>query len=467
MSSRAIFSIRAALLVLLVSFPAAAQEDLDLERIPTPSLTTPAEDVPDVATAKQNKLFSENVIAVGGYRNNLVVPSLPPSRPDAQARSSLDGTFHRDWSDGWSATFSDRFDLSWRNDLDAFNHRSIANDLREAYLTWEPRGETYMEGGRINLRNGGALGFNPTDFFKTRSSISQTSLDPSAIRNNRLGSFMWRGQSLWSGGSLGLAIAPKLADAHALPSIDPGGFGIGSDRTNAENRFLVSLSPDIADFSPQVLVYHEANRTRFGFNASHQIGQSVIAYGEWAGGRQPSAIAEAVAFGKRTGELPAFAPVPASDGSAASFKNDLALGASWTSSEKVTLNAEYHLHQAGWSRRDLHDWFASGAQGSPSWTRELWYLRGYAADQQDPLARQQIFLRADWTDALVSHLELTALAFVSLSDGSSRTQLSATYDLSDRWTMGLFATAALGTTRSEWGSIPQSESLSVQAIRYF
>jgi hypothetical protein len=230
---------------------------------------------------------------------------------------------------------------------------------------------------------------------------------------------------------------------------------------------LVSLSQDIGELSPQVLFYHEADRTRWGLNLSHPFGQSVIAYGEWAGGQQPSAIAEAVAFGKRTGTLPASAPVPASEDSASSFKNDLTLGASWSGSEKVTLNAEYHLHQAGLSRRDLRDWFASGAPGSPSSANEFWYVRSFAADQQNPLVRQQIFLRADWTDALVSHLELSAFAFVSLYDGSSQTQLAASYDLSDQWSMGLYASANLGGPRSEHGSLPQSTNLTMQVVRYF
>ncbi|HXP96624.1 MAG TPA: hypothetical protein VN809_07925, partial [Telmatospirillum sp.] len=421
--------------------PVIAQEDFDLDRIPDTQPATSDETSRDVGTAQQNKIFLEDALGLTGRRNNLVVPSPSAHQPDVQARSSLDVTAHRDWADGLSATLSDRLDLSWRNDLDVSSHRSIANDFREAYLTWEPVSQTYVESGRVNLRNGSALGFNPTDFFKTRSLVNQTNLDPSALRNNRLGTFMVHAQRLWSDGSAGLAFGPKLADASPLTGTDPGGFDVRSGRTNAEDRMLVSLTQDIGDFSPQALFYHEADRTRWGLNLSHPVGQSIIAYGEWAGGRQASGVAEAVAFGKRTGTLPTTAPVPASADSAVSFKNDLALGASWTGSEKVTVNAEYHLHQAGLSRRDLRDWFASSARGAPSLANELWYVRSFAADQQNPLVRHQIFLRADWTDAVISHLELSAFAFISLYDGSSQTQLAASYDLSDHWSMGLYAAA--------------------------
>lgn len=452
----------------MTAAPALAQEDLDLDRIPVTTPPAPSDQAsPGVGTADQNKIFSESALGLADRRNDLAVPLPPARQADLQARSSIDGSFHRDWADGLSGNLSDRFDVAWDNTIDVPSHRLLANDLREAYLTWEPVTRAYVEAGRINLRDGIALGYNPTDFFKTRSLVSQANLDPSALRNNRLGAVMLHGQSLWDNGALGLALAPKLAGPSAVTTDDPGGFGMRTDRTNAEDRWLVTLSQDVGDFSPQALVYHEADRTRWGLNLSHPIGQSVIAYAEWAGGQQPSEIAEAIAFGRRTGTLPAGAPALSSTDSAASFKNDLALGASWTSSEKLTINAEYLLHQAGLSRQDLHNWFSSGAQGSPLQTGELWYVRSFAADQQDPLIRQQIFLRADWSDALVSHLELSAFAFISLYDGSSLAQLAATYDLSDRWSMGAFLSANVGGARSEHGSLPQAGSLTLQLTRYF
>jgi hypothetical protein len=56
----------------------------------------------------------------------------------------------------------------------------------------------HLEVGRINVRNGVALGFNPTDFFKTGSLVDQASLDPTVVRLNRLGTVMTRFQA--SGG---------------------------------------------------------------------------------------------------------------------------------------------------------------------------------------------------------------------------------------------------------------------------
>src|SRR5262249_46020604 len=180
------------------------------------------------------------------------------------------------------------------------------------------------------------------------------------------------------------------------PSLNPA-----FDRTNGTNRILLTASADIGDLNPQALVYNESGRTKFGLNLSHQFGQSVVGYAEWAGGIQPNAITQAVSYGKLTGTLPPNAPTLPPADSAERFRNDLAIGASWTSETKVTLNIEYHYHQAGFSRQDWKNWFDIGAANAncPPVTSELWYVRGFASAEQQPLTRHQAFLRADWPDA--------------------------------------------------------------------
>ena len=39
--------------------------------------------------------------------------------------------------------------------------------------------------------------------------------------------------------------------------------------------------------------------------------------------------------------------------------------------------------------------------------RQLWYVRAYAAERQEPLQRHAVFLRMDWVDFLVPKLELS------------------------------------------------------------
>ena len=85
---------------------------------------------------------------------------------------------------------------------------------------------------------------------------------------------------------------------------------------------------------------------------------------------------------------------------------------------KITFNLEYHYHQAGFSDADWRSWFGAGALHVPAVDAELWYIRGYAQEQQEPVARQEAFLRADWQDAFVQDLELTAFLNSDLRDRS-------------------------------------------------
>jgi hypothetical protein len=238
------------------------------------------------------------------------------------------------------------------------------------------------------------------------------------------------------------------------------------DQTNTADRFMSAINLEVGDFSPQALVYNESGRTKVGLNISHPIGQSVIAYAEWTGGSEPDLIAQAIAFGKATGTLPIAAPVQPPTSTSRAFRNDLAVGASWTSVAKITLNLEYHFHQAGFSGEDWRNWFDTAA-ADPSAASELWYIRGYASDQQQPMSRHQIFWRADWQDAFVRDLELSGISFVNLTDGSGMMQFAANYYLSDAWSLGLYAGGTFGGRRSEWGSLPGASSAIFQVVRYF
>jgi hypothetical protein len=133
------------------------------------------------------------------------------------------------------------------------------------------------------------------------------------------------------------------------------------------------------------------------------------------------------------------------------------------------LNLEYHYHQAGFSRGDFDNFFRLGkaARATPGIGRELALIRGYAADQQEPLSRHQAFLRADWPDALVKNLELSGFMTINLYDGSRLAQFQASYYLSDRWTIALFASGNLGASRSERGSLPVAADVIAQLTRYF
>jgi hypothetical protein len=444
-------------------------ENDDLDRIPTPN--SPADAEPAVSRNANQRVYLESAFTGSTSRSNLLVPVPQSIGTTWQERVFID--MRREWRAGrrLTLTFSDRVNVRAQDDLAFPTQQNVINDWREGFFSWEVFDNTYVDAGRINLKSGAALGFNPTDFFKTRAVVEPLSSDPSVLRGDRLGTLMLRGQRIWAAAAMTVAFAPAVSQTSPiysdtnLPSVGPS-----FDRTNARARLLVKGSVNVAaDFSPELLVYHEGNRTRFGVNITQGIGQNVVAYAEWTGGAEPGVIDDALAYGRDTRVLPVGAPSVLLDDSAPTFREDLSVGGSFSTKPKLTLNVEYHFHQAGFDKRDWERWFMAG-EGTTSASlaaKELWFIRSYALDRQDPLTRHSLFARADWVDAFIRHLELTGFVNFDVYDGSSLVQLAADYFASSKWTVGVQASVNVGGADSDFGSLSQRGSVLLKFARYF
>lgn len=450
--------------VLVVSAPAWADENADLDMIPTDMVKAEG---PAASTAPaKGRIALEDAAAVSALRGPLVVPL--PGRPPPRwsNRTSLDLRWQGDLAPTLAFTFSDRIDLYARDGLAFGQGRTAANNVREAYLTWEPAPRTYLEAGRINLRNGVALGFNPTDFFRTGTAVDQATADPSALRENRLGTVMLRAQHIADWGAVSLAYAPKLFDPTHIGQGATAPLDPHIDRTNATDRLLATVHADIGSIAPELLVFRENNRTRLGATITAPIGQQVIAYAEWSGGPEQRLAAAAITYGIRTGSIPRGTPVLPATATGSPFSSDLAIGVSWTGESKVTVNAEYLFHEAGFTRADWRRWYAIG-HASPLLAGLMWYERAFASDRQTPVARQQVFLRATWPDAIARDVDLTVLSFISLDDGSGLAQVSATWNIDRQWSAAAILSSTFGPPRSAYGSLKAAGSATVQVVRYF
>ena len=166
-------------------------------------------------------------------------------------RLSLDIQYDHSFAPGWRALLGDRLDLN--RPAPAGGERSI-NTLKEAYLSWQARPETLLDAGRINVRNGVATGYNPTDYFRGGALRSVVSISPASLKENRQGSVMLRGQGLWDSGSLTMLYSPELRD-QAGPA---AGLSPDVGATNHKDRWLVVVSQKTAILTPQFLLYREA-----------------------------------------------------------------------------------------------------------------------------------------------------------------------------------------------------------------
>ncbi|MEI9995263.1 MAG: hypothetical protein WDM91_11765 [Rhizomicrobium sp.] len=463
MRSRAVGAVVCASLLACAS-PATAGDDGDLDRIPPAArLVAPT----DAEPGALRSLYLQDDLATYSDRSALAVPLPPSAAPSWEERLFLDARIDWKLSDRVSVIYSGRLNFRAEDTLSFPSHESVRHDFREGYLAWQIAEGDFIELGRINLKSGVALGFNPTDVFKTRAVVEPLTADPSVLREDRLGTVMLLGQHVWNDATLTVALAPKLRDASPvyrndnLPSFDPM-----FDRTNAQTRILVKASATLfADVSPEFLYYREAGSSRFGLNLTRVFGRSLVGYVEWAGGNRASLVHDALAFGSATAALPAAAIIPQS--AAHPFQNDLAIGASYATPDEMTFNLEYHYHQAGFSDADWHNWFAAGTAGSAAERGALWFIRSYAGEQQEPLARGGVFFRAAWQDAFVRDLALSGFVQADTRDGSGIAQIGADYYASRSWTLGGLVDVTFGTRRSDFGSLPEAANALVKVSRYF
>jgi len=450
-------------------------ENRDLDLIPqtvTPAANseTSAPATSNASNASNAKIYLENAFTQSWLRGT-AVPLPPPPPSPWEERMLLDVRDQWRLAPRLNLAYSGRLNVRAEDRLGFPNHENVINEFREGYASWEPTDGVFVDAGRINLRNGVALGLNPTDYFRTRTVVEPLSVDPVVLREDRLGTLMLRAQRLWVHGSLTAAYAPAVASNSAIASdSDLKSFDPGFDRTNSQDRFLLKGSVNVAEgFAPEVLAYHENGSTRWGLNLTQGFGQRVVAYAEWSGGPRPGLVEEALQFGRATGTLPPNAPGVLRQDPHQRFRSELAAGASYTTEQpKITFNLEFNYNQAGFSGTNWDDWFQAGrsATGASKLANQLWYIRAYANDQQEQLSRSAAFLRADWVDAFVPKLELSGFIYSDLLDGSGRLQLSADYQLSDHWTVGALVLTDFGARRSEFGSLPQAGSVLLKLVRY-
>jgi hypothetical protein len=129
----------------------AAQEDQDLDLIPQAAQQSAPLVVPTSTGAGTPRSYLENALSVTPLRGSLLVPLPPPTSASWDERLFFDTRDEWRLGDGVQFNYSGRFNLRAANDLPFPGHENVLNELREAYLSWQPSGSTWIDVGRINL----------------------------------------------------------------------------------------------------------------------------------------------------------------------------------------------------------------------------------------------------------------------------------------------------------------------------
>jgi hypothetical protein len=312
--------------------------------------------------------------------------------------------------------------------------------LREFYGTWhdEP-GSQVFEFGRINLRNGPAYGFNPTDYFRSGALRVVTTADPIALRESRMGTVVARYQRLWTDGGMSVAVAPRIQGS---PSA--GDFSADFGATNAHARALATWSgKPTENLSGQLLAYAEEGGTaQLGASATILLSDSVVGYTELSSGRDTDRFAAAAwAMDRKIG------------------RTRLSAGGTYTTPFRTSLTIEYEFNGFAPSGRAFGTWAAANPLGYFN------YLRA-AAGAQDGGSRQAWLIYVKQQGAYWKNLEFTALCHLNADDRSRLTWLEFRYHW-PRFDAAMQWQATRGTALSEFGIGPYARSFGLLGAWYF
>ncbi len=356
-------------------------------------------------------------------------------------RLSFDVAYDKTFAPGWRFVFADRLDMAWPAQV---GDQHDINTFTDAYFSWQIQPDTIFDFGRINVRNGVANGYDPTDFFKTGALRSLVSVDPISLKENRQGSVMLRGQELWSSGSVTAIFSPKLTNT---PNYD--GFYPGWNATNDQDRLLIAVSQKITEnINPQFLLYKESGQSaQLGLNLTHVIGDAIVAYVEWSGGDSPTLLSQSL-------NQQGIAPL-----SNTPFRNHLSTGLTYTTSNKISITGEFEYNGGG---LDQSDWDAV-QHGSP-----LVYglYRNWLQFNQEAPTKQAGMLYFNWQDAMINHLDFSAMERYDAGDYSRLSWFEARYHFSHS-EFALQWQRYSGTPTSDFGAVPQQQSWLALGRYYF
>jgi hypothetical protein len=355
------------------------------------------------------------------------------ARDSSSRRLSLDGRYDGHWSAGGPRmVLSGRIDVSDRSGERAHD----IGTLREAYVGWQPTTTTAVQAGRINVRQGVAYGYNPTDFFKGDALRAVTSPDPAVLRENRQGTVALQAQWLWTGGSISALLSPDLGDK---PSADAYSLDLGA--TNARTRWMLALGQRLNDWlDPQWLVTGGPGQpVRWGLNLAVPLGDAIVGFVEVAGGRSDTVVSAALDAG-----------APRRSGTRG------AAGLTYTTGFDLSLTLEAEINDMGLSRSD---WNALDAMQQAA-------VLVWADRQQDLPSRHAVFAHALWKNLAGSGLDVAGYLRREGATGSRDQWLEVRYrwhdtDLALQWQQ------YAGDRSSLFGRIPSRRTIELQVRTYF
>lgn len=346
--------------------------------------------------------------------------------PDGVAgRSAIDLRHEFTLGADWRGVLSNRLEST--HGPHGVHHSTHA--LREAYVTRAVNARWFVDIGRVNVRSGVGLGYNPTDWLRGSVLATPTNQNSASARENRLGAVMLRMQHVTDSGSMHFAYAPQLTSDADAPMAS---WGLNLARGNAGHAFQWRWAPRMSEtLSLDVIALARSDQPfEVGANLSAVLTPSVVAHAEVSVSRRPRAGPEGGPTHK------GFAP-------------RAALGLSWTLPTGATVGMEY---QHAGDALSGADWNRLRRRIDPAALRAIGTWRSERARTQDPLLRSGWFARLQWNDVLRDgRYDFGAFVRLNPHDRSRLWQVSGAWHITPAFSLRLTASGVQGALNTEYG----------------
>jgi hypothetical protein len=410
-------------LCLALSITAHAAEPLDF--VPDVVPNTPALDM-----SRNGKVFTELATSLAYRKSHDTHPS---------GDLGLDGYFSRKLGNDWRTVLNARLDMDLAPSM-GISKDNLSLTLRELYVSGIADGWG-LDLGRINLRDGVALGFNPTDVFRSGALLARRTEDPSRLRESRLGVVGFRLNRNTEIGQFSALVAPRINSSQAPSWYDPRWGAVNGKH----DQYYVKYTPPSWSglYTNMVLHRAEGGAMTWGVNATDNWGQATVAFFEAARTRHPGLL-----------------DVALNDSSVQQWRNKFATGLTFATQSRQTLTLEYDYNGDGLNKADWNGAWQDASQGQ--------LTRGFltAGQRQDPLSRHSLMVMLQWEQLLGRNDDLSCLMRASLVDRSRFSWCEWTFRQTQcDWALNF--THFSGSERSEYGASEQRLVVGAKARFYF
>ena len=325
-------------------------------------------------------------------------------------------------------------------------------NIKELYYKGSFADVYFYELGRINIKEGVARAYNPTDYFKGSYSLT-LSQDPKDRKENRLGALLISQTLFLDKFTIKGIYSPKVSVRKDTFLSDAKYVGLYLDESNSHDR--ASLYVDYSGFedvSSSLILHLNEDGLNFGVNLSY-IYDSWILY-----------LENSLKFSKNDiSKFDLHPQIKKHFAKEKAYIDEASIGFNYTSESNIVTTVEYVLNSGGLDGDDWDEWFELAK--NPQFSKALGGLRHELATKELQLSQQSLFIHSLASD-LMTNLDVSLLAWINPFDGSFLTQVGLEYAYHDSVQTNFYLRTYHGSTKSEYGTMPNDYEILLE-IEYF